>query len=113
MATTTIGRQAETAVADYLKRQGYKILAQNWKTPRCEIDIVAVNHKTAYLVEVKYRSADAQGSGFEYIGPQKLKQMRFAAKVWEQEFGWPGDIELLAAEVSGVDFENIELIEIS
>ena len=35
------GREAEKVAANYLKKLGYKILAFNWRTRWCEIDIVA------------------------------------------------------------------------
>lgn len=113
MATSVIGRQAETAVAKKLEELGYKVIAQNWKTPRCEIDIVAMKDKIAFLVEVKFRSSQSHGSGFEYIGPSKLKQINFAARVWEKETDWDGDICLLAAEVTGADFDKIKFTEVN
>ncbi len=112
MATSTVGKQAESSVAEHLKSLGYKILAQNWKTPRCEIDVIALKGKVAYLVEVKYRSANSQGSGFEYIGPHKLRQVKYAAQVWANDSAWDGDIQLLAAEVSGTNFDSVELVEL-
>lgn len=78
----------------------------------CEIDIIAHKDAIMYFVEVKYRSSDFQGGGFDYITNRKLKQMNFAAKVWCQTFNWGGDYRLMAAAVSGKDSENIELIEI-
>jgi Holliday junction resolvase-like predicted endonuclease len=76
------GSKAENAVAEYLKSQKYKVLAMNWKTRWCEIDIVAEKDRVAYFVEVKYRRTQAQGSGFEYITRQKLKKMELAARSW-------------------------------
>ena len=112
MKTSVVGQRAETAVADYLLENGYKILGRNWKTAVCEIDIVAIKGDVVYLTEVKYRSSSAQGGGFDYIGPQKLKQMNFAARVWTQNNHFRGDYRLMAAEVSGLNFENIEIIEL-
>jgi putative endonuclease len=112
MKTSPIGQQAETAVADFLMKKGYKILHHNWKTVVCEIDLVAKKGDVVYFIEVKYRSSPVQGSGFEYIGPQKLKKMNFAAQVWIQNNRWDGDYRLLAAQVQGLNFENIEIIEI-
>lgn len=100
MNSVTIGQQAEDAVAQYLKRSGYQILARNWKTKICEIDIVAKNDGIIYFTEVKFRSGTAQGGGMDYIGPQKLRRMRFAAEVWVQQNGWEGDYRLLASAVS-------------
>lgn len=111
MKTTFRGREAEAAVANYLTGQGFSILALNWRTPRCEIDIVAQKDKVIYFVEVKYRSGTAQGDGFEYITGRKLRQLHFAGKVWVQENGWDGDYRILAAAVSGDNYQDVELLE--
>ena len=99
------GRQAETAVAAYLENAGYRIVDTNWKTKWCEIDIVAEKENRMHFVEVKYRTSDEQGSGFEYITPSKLRQMGFAADLWVAKNRWNGEYVLSAAEVSGPNFE--------
>ena len=114
MKTTTAGRQAETVVAEHLKNRGYKILAQNWKTTVCEIDLVTRRGEIVYFTEVKYRSGTAQGEGFDYIGPQKLKKMHFAARIWVQSNNFDGDYRLLAASVStdGLNYRLDEIVEL-
>ncbi len=110
MSTTDSGRKAEKLVAEYLKKQGHKILEINWRTRWCEIDIVTKYKKTIYFTEVKFRSSDAWGDGFSYITNMKLKQMKFAAEFWISENNWSGEAILQAASV---DLENnIEIIEI-
>lgn len=104
------GNFAEEQVADYLVKGGYEIVDRNWKTKFCEIDIVAKKDSCAYLVEVKYRSNAAQGSGFEYITRSKLQQMKRAADAWATYNNWPGEYVLSAAEVSGPNFE-VEFLE--
>jgi len=99
------GREAEEAVISFLKNQKYKILDHNWKTPKCEIDIVARKKKCIYFVEVKYRSTATQGSGFDYITDAKLRQMSYAAEVWVAMHGWKHEYVLSAAEVSGHSYE--------
>lgn len=99
-------------MAGLLEQAGFEIIDRNWKTKVCEIDIIAQQDKVVYFVEVKYRSSQTQGGGFEYIGPKKLAKMDFAAKVWSQTYNWNGDYRLMAAQVSGPDCENIELIEL-
>lgn len=115
MKTTQQGQEAEAAVAEKLSDQGYKIIAQNWRTPRCEIDIIAQKDGVIYFVEVKYRSSEFQGSGLEYITKRKLKQLKFAGKIWIQQQGWEGDWRLLAASVTN-DGENYlveDIVELS
>lgn len=104
MSTTSTGRQAETAVKKYLDARGFKVIDQNWRRPRCEIDLVAEKTGIVYFVEVKYRRNSAQGSGLEYITSAKLRQMKFAAANWVEENKWRGDYCLSAAEVAGRDF---------
>ena len=99
------GHQAEKYAADYLTHNGYKIVALNWRTRLCEIDIVAKNGKTVHFVEVKYRRTTQQGSGLDYITPSKLNQMQFAAECWVQENAYRGAYELSAIEVSGPSFD--------
>lgn len=111
MRTTFIGKQAENKVADYLKSRGFKILAQNWRTKVCEIDVVAKKDNVIYFVEVKYRSSEKQGNGLDYITPGKLKKVQFAAQVWNQQNDWDDDYRILAAAVS--DDATIEIVELN
>lgn len=104
------GQLAEKKVADYLTTHGWKIIDTNWKTPKCEIDIIASKDNCAYFVEVKYRSGSAQGQGFDYITASKQKQMAYAAQYWVQANDWQGEYVLSAASVSGVEFE-VEFLE--
>lgn len=112
MKTTEQGRLAEKAVAHQLEKDGFTIKQLNWRTPSCEIDIVATKDGVAYFVEVKYRGSIAQGEGFEYVTSKKQSRMNFAAQVWIAEFGWTGDWRLAAAAVSGPNCEHVELIEL-
>ena len=112
MASIGIGKKAEASVAEFLKRQGYVVLEQNWRTRWCEIDLVVQKDEIIYFIEVKYRTGNAQGRGFDYIGPQKSKRLLFAAEIWTAASGWEGDYRIVAAEVSGIDFQTIELAEV-
>lgn len=99
------GKQAEKVAAEYLEKHGYKILAQNWRTRMCEIDIVASKDKCVYFVEVKYRKSLDWGSGLDYITSAKQKQMNFAAEMWLSQNNWSGECSLAAVEVAGEDYE--------
>lgn len=104
------GRQAEARALRYLEKLGYKIVAQNWRTRYCEIDIVAQRNNTVYFVEVKYRERTDQGYGLDYITAKKLRQMHFAAEMWLQDHKWTGECALSAIEVSGHAFEVTEFV---
>ena len=109
--STVSGNKAEEKAVSYLKERGFKILDRNWRRPRCEIDIVASfkprrfsKEKIIHFVEVKYRRNDEHGSGLDYITPQKIGQMKFAARMWVAENAWEGDYELSAIAVAGEEF---------
>lgn len=108
MTNYQTGHDAEKQAAGFLVKHGFKILEMNWKTPRCEIDIIAEKDRCAYLVEIKYRRNKSQGSGLEYITPKKLKQMVFAARIWVQENDWQDEYQLAAI---GIDGEEITFVD--
>ncbi len=56
MTTTDIGRYGEKLAAEYLKKNGYKILEKNSKQSHNELDIIAENKDFLVFVEVKTRS---------------------------------------------------------
>jgi putative endonuclease len=111
MSTTEIGRKAENAARAYLEMRGFKILEQNWRRPRCEIDIIAMKENVVHLVEVKYRKDDNQGGGIEAIDNDKLKKMRLGAWVWVDENKYRGQYMLSAIEITGPKFSVIGFIE--
>ncbi len=49
------GEQGESLAVWYLKKNGYKILEQNYRTKLGEIDIIAKEKKTLVFVEVKIK----------------------------------------------------------
>lgn len=99
MSNYSSGHEAERQVAQYLEKQGFKILELNWRTRWCEIDIIAEKDKIVHFVEVKLRKTLAQGSGLDYITPKKLKQMKFAAEFWLANNNFDGECVLSAAEI--------------
>ncbi len=110
MSTTETGREAEELVADYLRKNKHKIIAMNWRTRWCEIDIISKTKNCVYFTEVKFRSSENWGSGLSYITPAKLKQMKFAAEMWISDNNWTSDAMLQAVEV--FESGNINLVEI-
>lgn len=102
--TTLTGGQAEEKVAEYLEGLGHEVVARNWKTRWCEIDIVSMHERKMYFTEVKYRRDFKHGSGLEAVGVEKLRRMKFAAESYMKFRG--GELEplLAVASVSGIDF---------
>ncbi len=109
MLTANAGRLAEDAVVEFLQNQDYDIIARNWRTQTCEIDIIAYKEQQIHFVEVKYRSQPFQGLGFDYIDTRKLRRMEYAAQLWVCKHNWYGEYVLSGASVSGLDY-SVEFI---
>ena len=88
------GRRGEQYAINYLKRDNFQIVAHNWKTRSCEIDIIAERDGCKYFIEVKTRSSVFQGEGLDYVTPQKLMQMEYAAKLWAHIYKYRGSSRL-------------------
>ena len=109
--TKSIGDRAENVVAEYLETQGHVILARNWKTKICEIDIVSQFGDIIYFTEVKYRKNNRQGGGIAAITPKKLRQMKFAAEYYALKHKLDQTNMFLAgADVIGEDFRLREWV---
>lgn len=101
--TTLIGNKGEDAACRYLIERGHRILARNFKTKRCEIDIVSIEKDALYFTEVKYRSSDLCGGGVAAVTADKIARMELAAKIFlEVHPEWKNLNPLLAvADVGG------------
>lgn len=110
--STALGRQAEQAVHDWLINQGFSVVARNWRTRYCEIDIVAYRSRKIYFIEVKYRSSVDYGSGFAYVGPKKIQKMVFASQLFCAKYNVRCQTVLSAVEVNK-DFNIESYVELS
>ena len=112
----TAGRFAEGVAADYLISRGYRVVARNWRTKLCEIDIIAHKEDGLYFIEVKYRQNSNHGDGLAAITDKKLEQMRFAAEMYlhcgGRQLG-SYNPHLMAMALSGQPPRVDELVEIS
>lgn len=81
----TLGFLAEDNAEKFLKSEGYKILERNYKTKLGEIDIIAKDKDTLCFIEVKCRSSDRFGSGFDAVTGLKQRQIAKAALSYLKE----------------------------
>ena len=80
--TTKIGCKGEDAVCEFLSAKGHKIIARNFRTKMCEIDIVSVFGGTLYFTEVKTRKNADFGGGLLAVNEKKMNKMKFAVEVF-------------------------------
>ena len=91
---------AEDLVAAWYVRNGYDIVARNWRCPRGELDIVAMRDGVLAICEVKARRNAHFGDPFESVTPQKILRVRRAtASLVSQLRAQSTDRNLIADDV--------------
>lgn len=80
-----LGQLGEKMACDFLKKQGYQIVDQNYRTRGGEIDIVAKNGETLVFVEVKTRISAAFGYPEEAIDERKCHKLAMTAECYLAE----------------------------
>lgn len=104
--TTVVGNRAEEAVALYLTELGHQVIARNFKTKICEIDIISVMGDKIYFTEVKYRGNDSHGGGLAAVDAKKIKKMKLGVEMFLKYKKVPDEYNpvLAVADVAGEDF---------
>ena len=73
------GAEAEALAADYLARQGLRLLARNWRVRGGEIDLVCADGATLVFVEVRLRRSNTFGGAAASITAAKQRRLIIAA----------------------------------
>ena len=83
-----LGNYGEKVAADWLRSQGCKILARNFRGPRRgEVDIIARNRKLLLFVEVKTRQQGSKIRGLDAVGKDKQALIERGANAWLKRLG--------------------------
>ncbi|KPK46395.1 MAG: hypothetical protein AMK74_00315 [Nitrospira bacterium SM23_35] len=77
-----LGNEGESLAVRFLKKQGYDIIAHNYKTRIGEIDIIARDGETIVFVEVKTRSNDVFAAPYESVNSAKRQKMKNVASLY-------------------------------
>jgi len=81
------GAWGEDRAAEFLAREGYRILERNYRCSLGEMDIIAREGRTVVFVEVKTRSSERFGPPQAAIGPQKQRRMTAIALCYLKAHG--------------------------
>ncbi|ASE63266.1 YraN family protein [Chryseobacterium indologenes] len=102
------GKMAEDMAADYLQKNGYTIVARNFRFQKAEIDIIAEKDDLIIITEVKARSTDAFILPQEAVTKTKIRSVVLAANHYMEEFN--RDNEVRFDIISVLPDENRNLI---
>lgn len=104
-ARRIFGNKAEKLAADFLKGQGMKILARQYKTKIGEIDLITRDGDEIVFVEVKARRSNEFGYPEESVTSTKLKKIISVGQEYLRDHYFeevPHRIDVVAIE-TGVD----------
>lgn len=103
MNKRSIGRWYEDIAADWLLKNGFRILARNFRSRQGEIDIICLQGSCGFnecsplekqedilvFVEVKYRSSAASGRPEEALTPAKIRTISRVADYYRVRYRIP------------------------
>lgn len=81
-----LGNWGEDLAAEYLRKQGYKIVERNWRYGKEEIDIIAQKGEELVIVEVKTRHSSQFGDPQDFVTNRQQRHLINAADAFVQEF---------------------------
>ena len=103
-----LGRAGEARVAEWYRRHGYRVVAANWRHGRGELDLVLCDERVLVFCEVKTRSSDRFGTGFEAVTVDKQRRIRHLAAAFLRTSAWRGPIRF---DVASVVAGRIDVLE--
>lgn len=116
MSNIAVGKRGEDLAANYLIKNGYKILERNFKQPWGELDIITEYRDIIIFVEVKTQNKNNRFfiRPEENITPFKQKQLIKSAKAYlafKRQLDRNWRIDVVAIELDDDDNYEIRHIE--
>ena len=112
MNARAAGNRGEAEVARYLRRQGYTLLASQWRCRFGEIDLVARDRQGMLcFVEVKLRSNLTVGLPREFVDRRKQEKLRMAASAYMSRYEMDVQARFDVAEVYADESGRILKVE--
>ena len=98
------GRQGEQVAEEFLRTQGYVIIARNYRVSFGEIDVIAQDRQTLVFVEVRTHTGEAFGDPLASVNLRKQRQIAKAALHYLARNGLMG--REARFDVVGIRWEN-------
>ncbi len=105
------GKRGEKIAIDYLVSKGYKILEENWRFKRAEIDIIAKDKEGVLIfIEVKTRSYTFFGEPEVFVDEKKKKLLLDAASQYMKTINYEWAIRF---DIIGIVIDKSNYVKIS
>lgn len=109
----SLGIEGEQLAVAHLLKEGYEILAENYRFDKAEVDIIARTGDTLVIVEVKTRSTPDFGLPQEFVKPKQKRQLLKVADFYINDqnlFEVEARFDIIAIVINkqGVRLEHLE-----
>ena len=107
-----LGKKGEELAKNYLEKNGFNILEENWRYLKAEIDIIAQKAGFIVFVEVKSRSTIDFGNPESFVSNKQQKLIINAAHEYisRNDIDFEARFDIISIIISG-DKNKIEHIE--
>ncbi len=109
-----IGKLGENLAAQYLQKEGYRILVRNYRKKFGEIDIIAKDGSVLVFVEVKTRKTTSMGSPFGAVTFKKQQQISRMAQEYLSSnnlFDYEARFDVVSILLDSINEPSIELLQ--
>ena len=107
-----LGKKGEELAVAYLLKNGYKIVARNFRHQKAEVDIIARKESTLAIVEVKTRSTPDFGNPQDFVKGKQIQNLVKAVDFFVTENNLDAevrfDIIAIIKNQSGTKIEHLE-----
>lgn len=112
MTARSLGNRGEAAAARWLRKQGYTLLASQWRCRFGELDLIARDKQGLLcFVEVKLRSSLSVGLPRDFVDGRKQEKLRAAAALYMSQQGLDEPARFDVAEVYAHGDGSIQRME--
>ena len=106
------GSVAEEIAIDYLKKNGYEILAQNWYNHHHELDIIARKNGLVAIVEVKSLASAYLREPYQSVNRNKQRMIISATNAYIRKHNINDDVRFdIISIIMNMNEPQIEHIE--
>lgn len=70
-----LGKKGEQLAVDFLLKNGYDIIARNYRFDKAEVDIIAHQKDVLAIIEVKTRSTTNFGNPQDFVKPKQIQRL--------------------------------------
>ncbi len=108
-----LGIKGEEIAKNYLISHGYKILAEQWRYNKAEVDLICKKDELLVFVEVKTRTSKYFGAPEEFVTSKKQKLITAAASAYMQKVNheWAIRFDIVAVMVPKVGSHEVHHFE--